>query len=98
MLGVYESDERRGKLDFAAEYDAAPADLKEIFNLVEFLPFRRRAFEAQTMYRELLRRGGQAVKRMDRGDSHSAVTTTRIAADDEVPSVTVKSLRQWGQI
>ena len=38
LLGVYESDERRGAVDFT------PPDLRVLFTEIEFLPFRRREF------------------------------------------------------
>ena len=56
IIGVCEQDERRGKVDFAAEKAAAPDDLKDILDKVEFLPFRRRKAEADPMYREILKR------------------------------------------
>ena len=56
LIGVYEADERRGKVDFGAEIESAPDDLKYIITQVEFLAFRRRHFEAETMYREILKR------------------------------------------
>ena len=39
------------------EQASAPSDLQSIFEEVEFLAFRRRVFEANTMYDEIMRRG-----------------------------------------
>ena len=60
MVGIKEDDDRRGKVDFGTESETCPSDLLFILNNVEFLPFRRRYFEAQTMYSEILKRGGIA--------------------------------------
>ena len=43
--------------DFVEEQASAPSDLQSIFEEVEFLAFRRRVFEANTMYDEIMRRG-----------------------------------------
>ena len=45
-----------GKVDLGAESQAAPANLKYLLTGVEFLAFRRRHFEAKTMYMEIFRR------------------------------------------
>ena len=50
IIGVYESDGRRGAVDFMEEKDSAPLDVAPVLDEVEFLPFRRRVFEANTMY------------------------------------------------
>ena len=44
-------------MDFVEEQASAPSDLQSIFEEVEFLAFRRRVFEANTMYDEIMRRG-----------------------------------------
>jgi len=44
-------------VDFVEEQASAPSDLQSIFEEVEFLAFRRRVFEANTMYDEIMRRG-----------------------------------------
>ena len=45
LIGVKEEDARHGVADFATEIESAPADLKHIFNDVEFIPLRRRGYE-----------------------------------------------------
>ena len=62
IIGVFEADSRRGAVDFNEERLSAPADLKSIIEQVEFIAFRRRIFEANTMYDEILRRGNFATR------------------------------------
>ena len=61
IIGVHEADARRGAVDFMQERASAPADLQSIVEEVEFLPFRRRIFEANSMYDEILRRGNLSI-------------------------------------
>ena len=56
FVGVFEDDERRGKVDFVAEKAACPDRLSHMLDDVEFLAFRRRQFEAETMYDQLIDR------------------------------------------
>lgn len=62
IIGVFEADSRPGAVDFNEERLSAPADLKSIIEQVEFIAFRRRIFEANTMYDEILRRGNFATR------------------------------------
>jgi hypothetical protein len=58
LLQVKEEDPRRGVVDFAAEAESAPEHLKCILQTTEFLAFRRRRYEADSMYQQLLKNGG----------------------------------------
>ena len=51
---MFEADSQRGTVDFNEERLSTPAGLKSIIEQVEFIPFRRRIFEANTMYDEIL--------------------------------------------
>ena len=44
-----ESDARYGGFDFRAAREAAPADLRELLDNTESLPFRRRGYERDGM-------------------------------------------------
>jgi hypothetical protein len=57
MVGVSEQDPRRGAVDFGKERERAPSHLKDLIDDLEFLPFRRRQFEAEGMYTEIIKRG-----------------------------------------
>ena len=46
-----ESDARHGGFDFRAAHEAAPADLRELLDNTESLPFRRRGYERDGMLR-----------------------------------------------
>ena len=46
-----ESDARYGGFDFRAAHEAAPADLRELLDNTESLPFRRRGYERDGMLR-----------------------------------------------
>ena len=48
---VSESDARYGGFDFRAAHEAAPADLRELLDNTESLPFRRRGYERDGMLR-----------------------------------------------
>ena len=48
---VAESDARYGGFDFRAAHEAAPADLRELLDNTESLPFRRRGYERDGMLR-----------------------------------------------
>ena len=58
FVGISEQDPRRGAVDFGKEAKDAPLDLKCVVADTEFLAFRRRRFEADAMYAELLHRSG----------------------------------------
>ena len=47
--GRAESDARYGGFDFRAAHEAAPADLRELLDNTESLPFRRRGYERDGM-------------------------------------------------
>ena len=49
--GRAESDARYGGFDFRAPHEAAPADLRELLDNTESLPFRRRGYERDGMLR-----------------------------------------------
>ena len=49
--GRAESDARYGGFDFRAAHEAAPADLRELLDNTESLPFRRRGYERDGMLR-----------------------------------------------
>ena len=51
MFYVAESDARHGGFDFRAAHEAAPADLRELLDNTESLPFRRRGYERDGMLR-----------------------------------------------
>ena len=57
LVGISEQDPRRGAVDFAKERESAPLHLRTLIDDVEFLPFRRREFEAKAMYAEIIKRG-----------------------------------------
>eukprot|EP01043_Picozoa_sp_COSAG02_P058231 COSAG02_NODE_7213_length_3115_cov_2.587202_3_plen_140_part_00 len=57
IVGVSEQDPRRGPVSFDVERESAPKELRHLIDDTEFLPFRRRAFEARAMYEEIIRRG-----------------------------------------
>ena len=44
-----ESDARYGSFDFRAAHAAAPADLQQLLDRTESLPFRRRGYERDGM-------------------------------------------------
>ena len=46
-----ESDARYGGFDFRAAHEAAPADLRDLLDNTESLPFRRRGYERDGMLR-----------------------------------------------
>ena len=46
-----ESDARHGGFDFRAAHEQAPADLRELLDNTESLPFRRRGYERDGMLR-----------------------------------------------
>ena len=49
--GRAESDARYGGFDFRTAHEAAPADLRELLDNTESLPFRRRGYERDGMLR-----------------------------------------------
>ena len=49
-----ESDARYGSFDFRAAHAAAPADLQELLDQHESLPFRRRGYERDGMLRTVV--------------------------------------------
>ena len=51
LFGRAESDARYGGFDFRAAHEAAPADLRELLDNTESLPFRRRGYERDGMLR-----------------------------------------------
>ena len=52
FVGVVETDERHGKGDFAVEKEAAPEDLKHLFDTVEFETFQRREHLVEAMVKK----------------------------------------------
>jgi hypothetical protein len=58
MLLIHESDPRFGSFDFGKAGSTAPADLKEMLNSHESLPFRRRGYERDGMLQSLIERAG----------------------------------------
>jgi hypothetical protein len=58
MLLIHESDPRFGSFDFGKAGNTAPADLKEMLNSHESLPFRRRGYERDGMLQSLIERAG----------------------------------------
>jgi hypothetical protein len=60
ILLIHEQDPRHDAVDFGLERGRAPDDLKFLFDDIESIPWRRRAFERQAMLQELLRRAGSA--------------------------------------
>lgn len=58
MILLHEQDARFHAVDFAKEKAAAPGDLKKVFDDVESVPWRRRAFERDAVLHELCRRAG----------------------------------------
>ena len=53
-----ESDARYGSFDFRAAHAAAPADLQELLDQHESLPFRRRGYERDGMLKTVVERMG----------------------------------------
>jgi hypothetical protein len=58
MLLIHESDPRFGSFDFGKAGSTAPADLKEMLDNHESLPFRRRGYERDGMLQSLIDRAG----------------------------------------
>jgi hypothetical protein len=58
MLLIHESDARFGSFDFGKAGSTAPADLKEMLDNHESLPFRRRGYERDGMLQSLIERAG----------------------------------------
>jgi hypothetical protein len=58
MLLIHESDPRFGSFDFGKAGSIAPADLKEMLDSHESLPFRRRGYERDGMLQSLIERAG----------------------------------------
>ena len=58
--GRAESDERFGAFDFRAAHAEAPADLQELLDQHESLPFRRRGYERDGMLKTVVDRAGMA--------------------------------------
>ena len=59
-LSIYaESDARYGSFDFRAAHAAAPADLQELLDQHESLPFRRRGYERDGMLKTVVERAGE---------------------------------------
>eukprot|EP01047_Picozoa_sp_COSAG01_P043258 COSAG01_NODE_3831_length_5651_cov_4.363112_2_plen_1509_part_00 len=58
FVGIVEKDSRHSPADFGKEKERAPVDLKYLLDDVEFMPYRRRKYEAEAMLDELMRRGG----------------------------------------
>jgi hypothetical protein len=58
MLLIHESDPRFGSFDFGKAGSTAPADLKEMLDSHESLPFRRRGYERDGMLQSLIERAG----------------------------------------
>jgi hypothetical protein len=58
MLLIHESDPRFGSFDFGKACSTAPADLKEMLENHESLPFRRRGYERDGMLQSLIERAG----------------------------------------
>ena len=54
-----ESDARYGSFDFRAAHAAAPADLQELLDQHESLPFRRRGYERDGMLKTVVERAGE---------------------------------------
>ena len=55
-----ESDARYGSFDFRAAHAEAPADLQELLDQHESLPFRRRGYERDGMLKTVVDRAGMA--------------------------------------
>ena len=59
-LRATESDARFGSFDFRAAHEAAPADLQQLLDGTESLPFRRRGYERDGMLKTVVQRAGFA--------------------------------------
>ena len=57
-LRATESDARFGSFDFRAAHEAAPADLQQLLDGTESLPFRRRGYERDGMLKTVVQRAG----------------------------------------
>jgi hypothetical protein len=79
ILLVHEQDPRHSAVDFGLERERAPADLKFLFDDVESIPWRRRAFERQAMIQELLRRAGSSYITQYNKRSRRVRTETRVS-------------------
>eukprot|EP00935_MAST-01C_sp_MAST-1C-sp1_P000662 g662.t1 len=55
---LHESDARHGGFDFRAAHEAAEADLQELLDNTESLPFRRRGYERDGMLRTVIDHAG----------------------------------------
>ena len=65
-----ESDARFGSFDFRAAHAAAPADLQELLDQHESLPFRRRGYERDGMLKTVVERAGERAQAHTRDISH----------------------------
>ena len=63
-----ESDARYGSFDFRAAHAAAPADLQELLDQHESLPFRRRGYERDGMLKTVVERAGERAQTAHTGD------------------------------
>eukprot|EP00935_MAST-01C_sp_MAST-1C-sp1_P001198 g1198.t1 len=60
VILFHEQDARFHAVNFGAEKDAAPDDLKHLFDDIESIAWRRRKFERQAVLNECMRRAGTA--------------------------------------
>eukprot|EP00935_MAST-01C_sp_MAST-1C-sp1_P000170 g170.t1 len=60
VILVHESDARYGSFDFRAAHAEAEADLRELLDRTESLPFRRRGYERDGMLKTVVERAGFA--------------------------------------
>ena len=58
MVLVHESDPRFGAFDFRSAREKAPADLQDVLDNHESLPFRRRGYERDGMLQTLIEHAG----------------------------------------
>ena len=65
-----ESDARYGSFDFRAAHAAAPADLQELLDQHESLPFRRRGYERDGMLKTVVERAGERARTHTRNVLH----------------------------
>ena len=72
-----ESDARYGSFDFRAAHAAAPADLQELLDQHESLPFRRRGYERDGMPKTVVERAGERAQT----DAHAQCRTAAHATE-----------------
>jgi hypothetical protein len=77
ILLLHEEDPRHHAVDFQAERESAPEDLKHLFDEYESLAWRRRRHELQATMTELLQRAGGAYAHLRSSAESTLMTEVR---------------------